>query len=708
MVTQIQLGNFFNSGGRTVVGGAGGSGLDTQSIIKSLTEAKRIPATNIEDRIELNKKRTAALTEYRTLLAKFKDALNFLRNPPGVANASDNVFRYVNTSVTSNTSVAGTTYLSATVAPGANIQNYSVTDITSVAKARKQTSANFSIATADTSVVSDSPTGVQFKAGTFTFKGKTITLAAGDSLNTVATKFNAVSSDTKMNASVVRVGDGSYQLLFTANSTGTAVDFDFNDGGTTLDDPDDVFDLVTINNQQAASNAVFKFNGTEITRQSNTITDLVSGLSLNIISTTPPEPDPTEININISSDSQVAKGGIINFINAYNDLKIFAAKQSEVNPDGTFAETAVLSNSAVMRSSLSNVASQLSSIIGGLGNGFNRLADIGIVSADLPESEDNPLVRNILNIDDAKLTSAISRNFDQVRRLFEFDFISNNQNLRVFSRTNALTANAFTLEVNPYATQQTKIYEIVDADTAVVSATPDTNQIKAGSVVINGIAIDLVAGDSLNQIRDKFNAVTASTGVTAEVVETAPNKFRLKFTSAINGVNTNLLSSSVNPNGVFTDAGITATPNYKATFAGSGGPVTVNLIGSFVQSSSGTPSGIRLEGPKGSAFEGLVLVYAGTTSSNIAVTATQGVADRIYNITDEVLKDDVGALEVEIDNIKTADEKLEQDIKRIDEQVERLRQELVAKFSALEQAISRVNTLLQSIDANQQALFNSN
>ncbi|MDX2112443.1 MAG: flagellar filament capping protein FliD [Alphaproteobacteria bacterium] len=708
MVTQIQLGNFYSSGGRTVVGGAGGSGLDTQSIIKSLTDAKRLPATQIEDRIKTNSERTKALTEYRTLMAKFKDALNFLRNPPGVGNAADNVFRYVNASVTSNSAVAGTSYLTASVAPGASLQNYSVTDITSVARARRQSTANFSIANPDTAVVSDSPAGVEFKAGTFTFKGKSITLNAGDSLNTVATKFNAVSADTKVTASVVRVGDNSYQLLFTATATGTAVDFNFNDGGTTLVDASNVFSLVTVTNQQTASNAVFKFNGTEITRQSNSVTDLVPGLTLNILTTTPPEPDPTEITINISPDAQVVKGGIINFINAYNDLKVFAAKQTQVNPDGTYADTAVLSNSSVLRSSLSSVSSQLSTIVSGLGSGFSRLADIGVVSADLPESDENPLVRNILNVDEGKLTEAISSNFDQVRRLFEFDFVSNNQNLRVFSRTNALTANNFTLEVNPYAVQQTKIYEIVDANAAVVAASPDSNQIKAGAVIINSVAIDLVAGDSLNQIRDKFNAVSATTGVTAEVVETAPNKFRLKFTSTVNGVDTNLLSSSVNPNGVFSDAGITATASYKATYAGSGGPVTLDLTGSFVLGSGNSPSGIRLEGQRGTALEGLVMVYAGTLSSSIAVSATQGIADRIYNLSDEILKEDVGALEIELESIKTSDTKLQEDIKRIDAQVERYREELLAKFSALEQAITRVNTLLQSLDANQRAMNGEN
>ena len=52
MVSSIQLGNFFSFGGRTVSGSAGGSGIDTESLIKGLTDAKLIPATKLEDQIK--------------------------------------------------------------------------------------------------------------------------------------------------------------------------------------------------------------------------------------------------------------------------------------------------------------------------------------------------------------------------------------------------------------------------------------------------------------------------------------------------------------------------------------------------------------------------------------------------------------------------------------------------------------------------------
>ncbi|MFW0777617.1 MAG: flagellar filament capping protein FliD [Rickettsiales bacterium] len=710
MVTQIQLGNFFNSGGRTVLGGVGGSGLDTQTLIEGLAEAKRIPAVRLEDRIALNQSKVTALTEFRGLLSNLKDAMNFLRNPPGVGNAVDNVFRYTTSSISSSTSDVASTYLSVSTSPGATIQEYTISEITSVAKAKKQSSNLFAIANADTSVVSSTPGAGEFGAGTFILAGESITFNVDDSLNTVAAKFNAVSAATGISASVIKIGDNSFQLSFTSTASGEDADFDFNnvDVADTLDDTaDSVFDQITITTQQAASNAEFKFNGQDVVRQNNAVGDIVAGVTFNILQISPVGPPAPDFTISIKPDEEIATSGIINFLNAYNDIKIFATEQSQVGVDGTFTEESVLSNSTALRSSLNAITAQLSTVVAGIvGSDLNRLADIGIVSADLPETVDNPLVRNILNIDEDKLSQALANNFDGVRKLFEFDFVSDNPNLRVFKRTNAFDANNFSVELNPYAVQTTKIYEIVDADTAVVADDPDGNEIQSGSVVINSIAIDFVEGDSLNDIAQKFNDVQASTGVTAEVVEEEPNKFRLKFTSIVNGVETNLLSPNVNPNGVFTGAGITSQGTFQATYDDGEGPVTVDLAATFITESDGTRSGISLTGPDGTPLEGLQLIYAGTQSTTIQATATQGIADLIFNTAADIL-DDSGPLEAEIDALETAETRFEADIARIDAEIERYTQSLLEKFSALEQAVSRVNLLLQSIDADTQARNNA-
>ncbi len=598
MVSQISLGSFFSFGGKTVSGGAGGSGIDTEALVKALTDAKSIPATQLQDKIDVNDGKSTALGEFKTLFGKFKDSIAILRNPPGVGNAADNAFKYRTANISSSTAVAGTDYLSVTVSPGAALQSYTVSEITSIAKARKQSTGNISIATADTAAVSATPAVGEFKAGTFTLNGQSITLTAGESLNSVAAKFNSVSDTTGISASIIKVASGTYQLSFSATKTGLDADFDFNNVSPagTLVDASGVFTQVTISNKQSAANAVFKFNGASITRQSNTISDIVDGLSITIKQDMSAAP-LTEVNVDITADQNIEKNSIINFVNLYNEVKIFAAKQSEVDDDGIYKDTAVLSDSALLRNTMSSMGSILSSIVSGLGvDAPSRLADIGLTFIDQEATTDSPRVRNLISVDDGKLTTAIANDADAVRKIFEFDFTTDNNSLRVFSRTNALQISDFDLTITP------------------------------------------------------------------------------------------------------------STTTFEATYDDGSGPTTIDLDYTEIRNSTtNLVTGYTLKGKAGTVLEGLVMVYTSTADGTATVKATQGVADKLFNVADAVLKTDTGTLAVELNALKDSDTRLKDNIDRINAQVEVYRQQLLDKFARLEQAISNVNTLLSSIQANDNA-----
>lgn len=602
MSSQIQLGNFFTTGGKTVSGSSGGSGIDTEGLIKGLTEAKLIPATRLQDKIDINAEKSTALNEFSTLIGKMKDAVSALRNPPGVANAADNAFKYRSASIASNGTVAGSEYVTVTASPGTALQSYAITEITSVARARKQSTGDINIASANDAAVSSTPATGQFKAGTFTLNGESITLTDGESLNSVAAKFNAVSADTGISASIIKVATDKYQLSFSATSTGEEADFDFNnaDPAGTLVDDDGIFDEITISDKQQAANAEFKFNDTAIVRQTNNISDLVDGLAITIRKDMSAEP-LAEINVDITSDQTIAKNSIINFINTYNDLKIFAAKQTEVGDDGLYKETAVLSDSVLFRNTMNEISSQLSSIVGGLDeDASSRLSDLGITFFDQAATADEPRVRNLLTLDDSKLSNALSEDADAVRRVFEFDFNTDNTALRVFSRTNAIKISDFDLTITP--------------STGTFSATYDTG---SGTATIE-----------------------------------------LDYTEITNSL-------------------------------------------------TGLTSGYTLKGKAGTVLEGLVLVYASTADSTANVKATQGIADKLYNIAEPALKTETGSIAIELQSLKDADTRLSDNIAKINAEVETYRQQLLDKFSRLEQAISSINTLLASLAANDDARNNA-
>lgn len=721
-MVQVTLGNFSVQNGRNVLFGLGGSGLDTASLIAALTQARTAPAAVLQQKISKNAQVTAALSEFRQLFNQLQTATDALRNPPGVGNAAENAFAYNSAAISANKSVAGSSYVSVTAAPGTALQSYTITEISSLAAIQKQSTGTFVIADADTTglVVAAAPASGQFKAGTFTIDSVNgpaidITLDTSDTLNSIAQKFNNAASATGITATVVQISDGNFKLVFSSLYSGTDYAVDLNDTVTTVDDPDGVLDKIIngtgefteIDTTQAAADAVFKLDGNTITRSTNSISDLVTGLTFNLLQKTPTGEAPgdeTEITVNISPDTAVARGGIISFINAYNDLRTFAVEQTQLNSDGTYASTAVLANNALFRTTMNTLAAKVSAVVSGIADGDpETLADLGITFTTAPATSSTPEIPNVLTVDEAELLSALQSDFADVRKVFEFTLTSDNTNLRVFSRTNALSVSDFTLTVNPFATQTTSTITVADADTAIVFNSPSSTQIEAGVLTVNGETITLVEGDTLNNIVTKFNAVAADSGLSAAVTGSG-GQFQLVFTAedTATPVNYNLESSAVNPSDIFSNFTFTVAGNYEATYNLGAGNVTIDLDGESISEGAA----YRLTGVDGTVLEGLVLIYGSGLATEIDVTATQGVGDLVYNESETLLEFD-GTLEIELENIAERDVQLEKDIDRINEQVIKYRDQLLRQFGALEAALSRVNQLLTSLDAQAQARRNA-
>lgn len=578
MITQIQLGNFFTSNGRNIITGSA-SGIDVESLVEGLSQAKRQPAVLLEGKVSKNEKVSTALNDFKNKLETFKDAANFLRNPPGVQNSADNIFDYRKASVSSNSLAAGSSYLGITAEPGANVSQYEI-EIDQLATRNNYTTNTFALANADTVAVGGAG---PLNAGTLRLGAAAtpITLTAGDTLNNVVAKINAVKSTSGVEASIVKVSDGNYRVAFKSIETGAAQNYDitganpgiFNVGFAVMDN---------------AVDSEITFDGTTISRSTNSIDDIVAGVTFNLLQTTAPG---TELTVDIDADRDLAKQGIMNFVNAYNDLKLFAAKQTALGDDGQPLKDSVLANNSTVNTVFSRISTELASAVNGITSGDpSRLTELGIKFSDFPGDSETPFTRNILTVDEDKLTSALESDFDKVRKVFEFDSVSNNANLQVFKRTNSLSVSDVSLNIN-----------------------------RTGDI-------------------------------------------------------------------------------YQATY----GATTVNL--NYEEMSDGS---VILTGPSGSSIEGLMMIYADSADTTVSLHLTQGVGDRMYNALDTLLTEDTGVIDVAINALSDDNERYEKEITKIDDMIEKYRDQLLEKFSALEKAISSANTLLQSLDAQANAQANS-
>lgn len=433
MVSSISLGNFSTQNGRTVVTGSSSGGLDTKALLEALTAAKRLPAVKLEETIDKNTEIAAAYSELQQLLGTFKDAANFLRNPPGVANQIDNIFEYRGATVTNNGAIAGSTYMTVNAEPGADTGNYSV-KINALATNNTKITNTFALADTDTAVAVDG--GGPFNSGAFTVgaSGVSVTLDNNDTLQDVVDKINGVKSQSGVSASIIQIGTGQYRVSLKTIDTGAAENYAT---------PATAIGWAVETN---AVDASIEVDGTTVTRSTNSISDVVDGLTFNLLAATPVTDTLT---VGVNADTELVKNAIFSFVESYNELRIFAAKQGEVGTDGLPKEGALLGQSATMRNIVSSVTTEVSNIVDGLGAGVaNKLADIGITMYDFPGDAETPEVRNLFTINETKLNSAIASKFEEVRDIFEFDYGSDDPDLVIFSRTNSLNATQIQLTID--------------------------------------------------------------------------------------------------------------------------------------------------------------------------------------------------------------------------------------------------------------------
>ncbi len=659
MVTRITLGNFVSNNGRTTVTGSQ-SGLDTESIVKALVEARRLPAVRLEKRNETLDQRSGALNDLRSLMNRFKSAVDTLRNPPGVNNDSQNVFQYRATSLTATGGFLASNYVDVSAQPGAELQSFNITNIDRIARETRQESSTFTLASPTvTSVVAPASTPGMFTAGTFSLRNvsggaaASITLNSGDSLQTVANKFNEVSNTTGIRANILKVSSGpttsDYKLVFTATQTGTTYGFDLTTAGTVPSDPSGVLtNVITAPPTQTAQDARFFVDGIEIIRQSNNISDVFTGVTLNLKQA---NAGVTNIGVTVRPDTEIVKNAVTSFVDVYNEFRLFASKQTEIGDDGLAKETALLAGDSTLRSVISRVSAEMSAIVAGIGGGNpTRLIDIGLEFKDFEGDAENPFTRSILTIDDVKLSSAISSNFEGVRSLMEFRMQSDNANVTVFRRTNALNEQNLSLQINRstgtyVAVRDTNITTIqrtsnllladTNADSAVRAVDGSNSLFRPGTFSlknINGgadVNVTLNEGDTLETVRNAFNAVSGSTGFSAAIVTVSPGNYRLDFTSTTTGTRgvfdlNNAVTLTSDSSDVF--GRITRT-----TFQSALPPVlmqrSVQTTGNMLVADLGTASAVQAAAPAGDGLfrPGTFQLSNINGGANVSITLTEGM-----------------------------------------------------------------------------------
>jgi flagellar hook-associated protein 2 len=352
------------------------SGLDVDSMVSSLMSIEQQPLANLQAKQTSFNSKLSAFGTLKSAVSTFQTAVKAL---------GGDALRALTASSTKSDVVG----ITATKDGGATAGSYAI-EVSKLAQADKLVSAG--VAPGATFAAAGSSMAI-------TIGGKTTPLVLTDT--TLAGISSAIN---KANAGVTAtiLNDGTQdRLVITGSQTGSANGVSIAATGS-LAAFDTTAATTTMTRSQTAQNAEMKIDGVNVSKPSNTVTDAIKGVTLNLAQTNVGSP----VTVSLAKDTAGISKSITAFVDAYNTLATAVNKQTSYN--AATKTGAVLNGDASARSILTGIRAELTKAVSGAG-GLTTLSDIGIAfQRDGTLKLEKP----------AKLEAALATNFENVSSLF--------------------------------------------------------------------------------------------------------------------------------------------------------------------------------------------------------------------------------------------------------------------------------------------------
>lgn len=381
-----------------------GSGLQANDIVSKLVALESQPITDLQTASAKVQTKISAYGAIQSAVSSVRDAVRTL--------TSSDIWGATTATSADATSVAATT------SSGAQTGTYSV-DVTALAKPQSVVSAT---ALASSSSLVGAGT-LNISLGTWSNSNSTftpnagatavqITVTATDTLASVRDKINSSNSGVK--ASIITDSSGA-RLVMQSATTGEANGFQITstdaDGGNTdatglsalAYDPSSATSGTTLT--QAASDATATINNIPVKSATNTLSDVVSGLTITLGKvTTGPGITTGPINITVTQDTAAITKAITDFATAYSTMASLIKEDTKYD-DSTKTAGVLQGDSGAL-----SVQTQFRQILGsqsGNSSMFTTLSSVGLeIQTD-----------GTLKVNTTKLTSAMA-NVGDVKKLF--------------------------------------------------------------------------------------------------------------------------------------------------------------------------------------------------------------------------------------------------------------------------------------------------
>jgi flagellar hook-associated protein 2 len=470
-----------------------GSNLDVNGIITKLMTAESQPLIGLATKE----------ASYQTKLSAYGSLNGALSSFQSAAQAISSADKFV----VQRASVGDALVFSAFAGTAAAAGNYSV-QVNLLAQAQKlysgpQLTSSATVGSGTLSIEFGNYSGDNFALNPDKAT-KTVTIGAGQSsLAGIRDAING--ANVGVQAGIVNDGSG-YRLTLTSNDTGAAnamrVSVADGDGNNTdtAGLSKFAFDgrtsgVKNMTQSAAAQNASLTIDGINISKASNTVTDAVEGVTLNLLKQSA---TGTSTSLTVARDGAGIQSAIQGFITAYNSTAKTLSDLSAYNVK-TKTAAALQGDSAVLsiQSSLRNI---LNSPLSNAGGGFTTLSDIGVsLQTD-----------GTMALDNTKFQAAINDPTKDISTLFAAVGKPSDSLTQFVSATSSTKAGNYALNVTQLATQAVATGDLVLGSTTITAGVNDTLSFKLDG---NAATITLKEGsfsatELAAEIQSKINGVS--------------------------------------------------------------------------------------------------------------------------------------------------------------------------------------------------------
>jgi len=324
-----------------------GSGIDILKLARDLTDAEQLPQQN---RIETAQGKTeAAISSYAILkynVELLKEQFNGLNDAQELATpvATSNNTSAVSVSATLGSALSGSHEIA----------------VTQLAAAQRNKSSEFSASSQSL----NSGSGFDISVAS---NGETHTISIGAGLDTpsgIAAAINA--SGTGFTATLVDTDtDGNNYRLVIQGPSGE-------DNAFTVSSTPNLGFHASGNQLTTAANARFTVDGIAIERASNTVSDAITGITLNLNAVA------SGISLQVVSDTSTLKTKLQDLVSVYNDMQVALTELGDPDSDEEEVGGALSNDLSLLRTVRDAMYDAISTVSSTPSGGVNSLMDLGI------------------------------------------------------------------------------------------------------------------------------------------------------------------------------------------------------------------------------------------------------------------------------------------------------------------------------------------